>query len=161
MIINNGNYIGQLDPTGTSYQPSYIAIDDISFTIGCYISLSTLAPGQSSTTPHPLVTQINKCPSQFTCKTSGTCINNNQVCNFHNDCGDGSDELNCGTCKFDQADPTGKPSMCGWRNIGYGKKQWAVKSVKDLSVYNGLLPTMDARSNKTGRFLVIDTSQGK
>ena len=148
---------------GDSYTRSYIAIDDISFTPECKISSTTLPPGQSSTTPLPLLTTKNPCgtTNQFYCKSSGKCIENFLVCNFHDDCGDNSDELECGTCNFDRLDSNNQISMCGWRDREMGRNQWVVRSGASLDSPFKLLPVQNARGNKTGNFLIIDTSRGQ
>ncbi|XP_040066430.1 MAM and LDL-receptor class A domain-containing protein 2 [Ixodes scapularis] len=76
---------------------AYIAIDDVSFSKGCRAYHGVL-PGPPST---PAPTKPPTCPSdQFTCGTSETCIPANKVCDFKEDCMDGSDEKNCGACDF-------------------------------------------------------------
>ena len=63
---------------GQSYSGD-IAIDDLLFT-GC-----GLPPVESSCKPE-----------QFTC-TRGSCTKKEYQCDFNDDCGDSSDEVNCGT----------------------------------------------------------------
>uniref|UniRef100_A0A3Q3EFD0 MAM and LDL-receptor class A domain-containing protein 2-like n=2 Tax=Kryptolebias marmoratus TaxID=37003 RepID=A0A3Q3EFD0_KRYMA len=76
-------------------RPGHIAIDDVSFT-NC-----------SFPEPDPA------CPeSMFKCN-SGVCVDLNSVCDFNNDCGDRSDENDCGKqgvverCSFEQG-------LCSW-----------------------------------------------
>lgn len=61
---------------GRSYSGD-IAIDDIKF-VDC-----ALPPVARS------------CPSQFTCARN-SCVSNDYLCDFNDDCGDGSDETLCG-----------------------------------------------------------------
>ena len=49
----------------------------------------------------------------------GTVISDTKQCDFKNDCADGSDEKNCGTCDFET-------STCGWKDGGYGT-EWILK----------------------------------
>ena len=51
--------------------------------------------------------------------------------------------------------------MCGWTNIGYGKKRWSIIAANTLRKYNGYLPLIDGSGKSTGKFLIIDTSQGQ
>ena len=62
---------------GQSYSGD-IAIDDLLFT-GCGLPV-----------------QRNCLPEEFTCRR-GSCTKNTYKCDFNDDCGDNSDELNCGT----------------------------------------------------------------
>ena len=146
--------LGNLSAHGYYSDPSYIAIDDISFSPECIATTE-----QSSTTPIPIRTTPSKCGNQFHCKL-GTCIDSSKVCNFHKDCDDGSDESNCGTCGFEDTDPNGIPVMCGWNNIGFGKGEWTVVSASILAKYYGLLATTDATGKANGKYLIIDTSKG-
>lgn len=48
-------------------------------------------------TPPPPTVQPHNCPDgQFVCVAYGECVSNSKVCDFRQDCSDGSDEFNCG-----------------------------------------------------------------
>ncbi|XP_052230823.1 MAM and LDL-receptor class A domain-containing protein 1-like [Dreissena polymorpha] len=53
---------------------------------------------------------------QYQCPQSN-CIPMSQVCDFQNDCFDGSDETNCGPCTFEN-------DLCSWQDISSGIFQW-------------------------------------
>ena len=153
--------LGQLSEHKNGNSPSYIAIDDISFTPGCVVASSTVAPGQTTITPHSIVTPLlHPCgnASKWQCQTSKKCIDVIQKCNFHNDCGpgDNSDEKECGTCTFENNDARGNPDTCGWVNLGTSKNEWAVREAGRLPWF----PTLDGASNRNGRFMIIDSSRG-
>jgi len=123
-------------------------VDDISFSPQC-VQPSVIPTG----TPPPVVTVPNQCTSvQFFCK-SQKCIDKSKVCDFNNDCGDNSDEANCGTCSFDNN------SMCGWTNIGQGKQQWSIQPARRFGL--NTIPKVDGANSAAGSFLIIDTSRGK
>lgn len=71
---------------------SDIALDDISMTPECEESGNSLPGGTTmpSTTPGPCG------PNKYTCNNS-LCYSASQRCNFVDDCGDGTDEAECGT----------------------------------------------------------------
>jgi hypothetical protein len=81
-----------------------VAIDDVSFTPGCQFSERSVLPlDPSATTVAPLVTtkRPRNCPqSQFECVTNRKCIEMRQVCDFREDCQDGSDEEQCRKCIY-------------------------------------------------------------
>ncbi|CAJ1072730.1 MAM and LDL-receptor class A domain-containing protein 2 [Xyrichtys novacula] len=76
-------------------KPGHVAIDDISFT--------------NCTLPEPQP----QCPEDMFKCNNNVCIKHSQVCDFSNDCGDGSDENNCEqqgfeeSCSFEQG-------LCSW-----------------------------------------------
>lgn len=77
---------------GVSYLGD-IAIDDLSMTLSCrsYRGPLPTAPPPTTAIPTP-----PPCPGfQFKC-SNGLCIDTWNVCNYRDDCGDGSDEVNCG-----------------------------------------------------------------
>lgn len=89
------------------------AVDDVSFTSGCFVSNKTLPDVIEVTTLEPKVCE----DSQFLCKEDRACISQDQLCDFVSDCSDSSDEANCGTCTFDDENyPT-----CGWTDVRGGK----------------------------------------
>lgn len=77
---------------GQSYQGD-ISIDDISMSQFCRLytgPIPTAPPPTTGTPPSPL------CPGfRFKC-ANGPCIDPKNVCDYRDDCGDGSDEVNCG-----------------------------------------------------------------
>nr|XP_037284195.1 MAM and LDL-receptor class A domain-containing protein 2-like [Rhipicephalus microplus] len=96
---------------------SDIAIDDISLSPGCLLYNDTL--------PNPPPPPIPKCRlSQFECRDGG-CIPSQQVCDFEQDCLDGSDEEMCGPCNFENG-------TCGWIDQSRGANVWQIMQAKDL-----------------------------
>lgn len=77
---------------GQSYQGD-ISIDDVSMSQFC-----RLYTGPTPTAPPPTTGAPTSplCPGfRFKC-ASGPCIDPKYVCDYRDDCGDGSDEVNCG-----------------------------------------------------------------
>ncbi|CAM1320644.1 Uncharacterised protein g7537 [Pycnogonum litorale] len=95
-----------------------IAIDDISLSDGCRRmngSLPKLKPGSSCEN------------NEFECLSGATkCIPKDLVCNFMNDCADGSDELECGPCNFEVLDDP----LCGWIDASAGDFKWKLYGEK-------------------------------
>ncbi|XP_071956934.1 MAM and LDL-receptor class A domain-containing protein 2-like [Antedon mediterranea] len=90
-----------------------IAIDDVTFTPGCVPSngdlpnaLPTLPTLRTSPTPtaHPSCQ-----PAEMFCVPDNKCITPQLMCDFKNDCSDGSDEDGCVKPKCDFED-----GLCGW-----------------------------------------------
>uniref|UniRef100_A0A090XCS1 Putative mam domain protein n=1 Tax=Ixodes ricinus TaxID=34613 RepID=A0A090XCS1_IXORI len=105
-------------------EAAYIAIDDVSFSKGCRAYHGAL-PDPPST---PAPTKPPTCPSdQFNCATSETCIPVSKVCDFKEDCMDGSDEKNCGACDF-------SIDLCGLKSDDPdGRFTWNRTSAQDVT----------------------------
>ncbi|PRD35008.1 UNVERIFIED_CONTAM: Malrd1 [Trichonephila clavipes] len=103
----------------------FFSFDQIRFHIFSYFVKTSIShsdidiPGKP-TTPPP----VDDCaPERLTCRNKN-CYTHLQKCNFIDDCGDNSDEENCGTsCDFENG-------TCGWYNpLGY-RGNWTIKSGK-------------------------------
>uniref|UniRef100_A0A8C9QUX0 MAM and LDL receptor class A domain containing 1 n=1 Tax=Scleropages formosus TaxID=113540 RepID=A0A8C9QUX0_SCLFO len=86
-----------------------ICLDDITFTL----SFPHLCVSAS-----PLST--DSCPRGYLGCGNGHCFQPEKSCNFVDDCGDGSDEANCGTsCTFESG-------RCGWKNSQADSFDWSL-----------------------------------
>ena len=99
---------------GTLYR-ARVGVDAVSFTKGCQFggNIGNLNPRP----PNSGFPTVN-CNSNllFGCK-NGKCVARSAVCNFKDDCGDASDEANCGTnCNFENG-------TCGWYNAAFGSRR--------------------------------------
>ncbi len=111
-----------------------IAIDDLVYKPGVKCSgLPTI-----STTPG---TTVGPCgdQGQFQCQNK-KCITKEKVCNFVDDCGDASDEAECGTCDFE----TG---MCGFYDGSEEQFRWTRRQAPS-KVVSG--PQVDHTTNSAG-----------
>ncbi|CAN7938493.1 unnamed protein product, partial [Ixodes hexagonus] len=101
----------------------------------------------------------DKCDnSEFRCG-NGVCIDKLEVCNFVDQCGDGSDEMNCGDhnlgCNFDT-------SFCGWEPLvpsGELRGFWQ-RTPPDMNLFQG--PTRDhTTGHLEGSFLKLPAGTQK
>ncbi|XP_044084529.1 MAM and LDL-receptor class A domain-containing protein 1 [Neovison vison] len=120
-----------------------IALDDIVLTKGC------LSPHRSVTgdLPEPLPT--GSCPRGYRECQNGKCYKPEQSCNFVDDCGDDTDENECGTsCTFEKG-------WCGWQNSLAENSDWAL----GVGSQQSLRPPEDhTLGNKNGHFLYLEAT---
>ncbi|KAJ7322263.1 hypothetical protein JRQ81_018550, partial [Phrynocephalus forsythii] len=122
---------------GTAYRRS-ITLDDIVFTRECLLSSNTF-----SEEPTELPVTGACSPGYFEC-LNGKCYRAEQRCNFEDDCGDNTDERECGTsCTFEN-------EMCGWRNSHADNFDW----IMGTNLPQSLVPSKDhTLGNRQGVFL--------
>ncbi|XP_068438273.1 MAM and LDL-receptor class A domain-containing protein 1 [Clinocottus analis] len=100
-----------------------ICLDDITFSPGCLLAFS--AEVGDNTPPPP----AGSCPSGSLPCENGRCFAPGQSCDFTDDCGDGTDEKDCGTsCSFENG-------RCGWMSSLADNFDWtlgtgSVKSIR-------------------------------
>ncbi|XP_055063524.2 MAM and LDL-receptor class A domain-containing protein 1 isoform X1 [Misgurnus anguillicaudatus] len=81
----------------------HICLDDIIFSAGCILSSSF------ETNSSPLLLSGSCPPGSLQCN-NGNCYRSEQTCDFTDNCGDGTDEMDCGTsCSFENG-------LCGWKS---------------------------------------------
>ncbi|XP_022097778.1 MAM and LDL-receptor class A domain-containing protein 1-like isoform X1 [Acanthaster planci] len=92
-------------------------------------------------------------PCQFTCNNTNCLTDSTQVCNFVDDCGDGSDEENCGgNCNFESG-------MCGWTDTSLGSYKWQLGSGATPTSNTG--PSKDHTfNNAAGRYVYVNANSG-
>ncbi|RWS17354.1 hypothetical protein B4U79_11636 [Dinothrombium tinctorium] len=92
-----------------------VNIDDISFTSDCKFSNEEFPESTSTLGPK------RPCPSGTDQCANGKCFTYQQKCNFIDDCGDKSDEKDCGTnCTFEEP--------CPWFNLDKNNQNWILHS---------------------------------
>uniref|UniRef100_V5H852 Putative thyroid hormone-induced protein b n=1 Tax=Ixodes ricinus TaxID=34613 RepID=V5H852_IXORI len=126
---------------GWPWKEGYFAIDEINY------AFCGLPPKVASCNVH-----------KFRC-ANGACISQLQVCNYVDNCGDGSDEVNCGDhnsgCNFDA-------SFCDWKPVapaGGVNPGWVRKKP------SGSMQKQPSRDHTTGlhegQFLQLDAGSSK
>lgn len=87
--------------------------------------------------------EITLPPTEFNC-SNGQIININLVCDFNEDCSNGNDERNCGTCTFEDG-------LCGWQDKSSGSYKWI--KTRNASVTDNIGPNVDhTLNNQNGNF---------
>ncbi|CAN7989058.1 unnamed protein product [Ixodes hexagonus] len=127
-----GRYTGDVKLHFSGYEypvgNGYFAVDEI-----LYEQCALPTPEKSS------------CEEDFKC-ANGACIPHFGVCNYVDNCGDGSDELNCGDynlgCNFDS-------SFCDWKPVANSQSDLFVSSWKRL-MPGRLLSIAPTRDHTTG-----------
>ncbi|XP_056375212.1 MAM and LDL-receptor class A domain-containing protein 1 isoform X3 [Hyla sarda] len=121
-----------------------IALDDIVLTNEC-IPSSAFTPSSPKHRPGK-----DTCQNGFLeCQNKKKCYRPEKLCDFVDDCGDNTDEIQCGTsCTFENG-------MCGWKNSMADNFDWIMGGHSSQS----LRPPMDhTLGNKDGHFLYLETS---
>nr|XP_033815703.1 apical endosomal glycoprotein isoform X2 [Geotrypetes seraphini] len=119
-----------------------LALDDLYLSPGCKIANGSLS---FSKDPQPLSSPCTK--GEFLC-ADNTCILEDLVCNFQNNCKDGTDEMNCGGTDFESSDSD-------WMDRSIGRLKWTPVKV------NGTLPDKDHTTNTSaGHYLSLQRAEG-
>ena len=130
-----------------------MAVDDITISASCpLMPLSATLP----TPPYPVTfhppTTKSVCLNDFHCR-SGECVKQDNVCDFLNDCKDGSDEKTCGACDF-ETDNTN----CGWIYSSTGSFSWSRSGLALMGVVG--LPIDNTLGTAAGHYLYVGPDFG-
>ncbi|NP_001297043.1 MAM and LDL-receptor class A domain-containing protein 1 precursor [Xenopus tropicalis] len=120
-----------------------IALDDIAFTNECFKPPALIAESYNN------MPQTELCPPSYLSCNNGKCFRPEQRCNFIDDCGDNTDENDCGTsCTFEEG-------ICGWKNSVADSFDW----VLGKHSIQALRPPRDHTiGNEEGHFLFLESS---
>uniref|UniRef100_A0A663LWY4 MAM and LDL receptor class A domain containing 1 n=1 Tax=Athene cunicularia TaxID=194338 RepID=A0A663LWY4_ATHCN len=120
-----------------------IALDDLTFSRECLPSQEFL-PAEPTKLP-----PTGSCSHGYWQCQNGKCYRPEQRCDFEDDCGDNTDESECGTsCTFENG-------RCGWQNSLADNFNW----VLGVSLPRSLRPPGDhTLGNKTGQFLYLEAT---
>ncbi|XP_009328881.1 PREDICTED: MAM and LDL-receptor class A domain-containing protein 1 [Pygoscelis adeliae] len=120
-----------------------IALDDLTFSRECLPSQEFL-PAEPTMLP-----PTGSCSHGYWQCQNGKCYRPEQSCDFEDNCGDNTDESECGTsCTFENG-------RCGWQNSLADNFNW----VLGVSLPQSLRPPGDhTLGNRTGQFLYLEAT---
>ncbi|XP_029469954.1 apical endosomal glycoprotein [Rhinatrema bivittatum] len=120
-----------------------LALDDLYLSPGCIAVNESLPAFNDSQPPSSLCKK-----GQFLC-ADNTCISEDLVCNFQEDCENGIDEINCGTANFES-------SNNGWMDRSIGRLKWARTNASVM------LPERNYTTNSSaGHYLTLQRAGGQ
>ncbi|CAF0724038.1 unnamed protein product, partial [Brachionus calyciflorus] len=89
---------------------------------------------------------------QFDCGNNQF-IDVNLVCDFKNDCPNGQDEKNCGSCDFEKDD------LCRWVDQSEGSYKWI--RARNATTITNIGPSVDhTYNNQSGYYMAVTTNSG-
>ncbi|XP_032545476.1 MAM and LDL-receptor class A domain-containing protein 1 [Chiroxiphia lanceolata] len=117
-----------------------IALDDLTFSKEC-LPLQEFLPAEPTKLP-----PTGSCSHGHRQCQNGNCYRPEQSCDFEDNCGDNTDESECGTsCTFENG-------RCGWKNSLADNFNWVLR----ISSPQSLRPSGDHTfGNRTGHFLYL------
>ncbi|XP_071341063.1 MAM and LDL-receptor class A domain-containing protein 1 isoform X4 [Trachinotus anak] len=120
-----------------------ICLDDITFSPGCLLASSD---GLEDNTPAP---PAGSCPSGFLLCENGRCFTPGQRCDFTDNCGDRTDEKDCGTsCSFEKG-------RCGWKSSLADNFDWTLGT----GSVQGIRPPYDhTLMDENGHFVYLEAT---
>ncbi|XP_027514472.1 MAM and LDL-receptor class A domain-containing protein 1 [Corapipo altera] len=120
-----------------------IALDDLTFSKEC-LPLQEFLPAEPTKLP-----PTGSCSHGHQQCQNGNCYRPEQSCDFEDNCGDNTDESECGTsCTFENG-------RCGWKNSLADNFNWVLR----ISSPQSLRPSRDHTfGNRTGHFLYLEAT---